>query len=65
MRIDHNDKGEPAPYLHVRANLEARIDRKSFYRLVELTRPQHHQNALWRGISSDGQFFPFIREADI
>jgi lytic murein transglycosylase len=28
--------GEPAPYVHVRRGLEALIDRKSFYRLVEI-----------------------------
>lgn len=30
--------GEPRPYLHVRRGLEARIDRKSFYRLAEIAR---------------------------
>ncbi len=28
--------GEPSPYVMVRAGLEALIDRKSFYRLVEI-----------------------------
>ena len=28
--------GEPAPYVHIRAGLEALIDRKSFYRLIDL-----------------------------
>lgn len=32
--------GEPRPYLHVRRGLEARIDRKSFYRLAEIARAQ-------------------------
>ena len=30
------ESGEPAPYVHIRAGLEALIDRKSFYRLVEI-----------------------------
>ncbi|KIC38781.1 proteophosphoglycan precursor [Ruegeria sp. ANG-R] len=47
---------EPSPYVLVRANLEARIDRKSFYRLVEIG--SHHDN--WFGVWSDGQFFPLI-----
>ena len=31
--------GEPSPYVLVRAGLEALIDRKSFYRLVDLWQP--------------------------
>ncbi len=30
------ETGEPSPYVLVRANLEALIDRKSFYRLVDI-----------------------------
>ena len=48
--------GEPSPYLHVRAGLEALIDRKSFYRLVELG---VHEDG-WFGIRSDGAFFAMI-----
>lgn len=45
---------EPSPYILVRENLEARIDRKSFYRLVEIG--AHHDG--WFGVWSDGRFFP-------
>ncbi len=65
MRLEHTPKGEPAPYVVVRANLEALIDRKSFYRLVELAVPQLYQGDIWLGIWSRGQFFPFILERDI
>ncbi len=34
------DTAEPRPYLHIRRGLEARIDRKSFYRLAEIARPE-------------------------
>ncbi len=47
---------EPSPYILVRANLEARIDRKSFYRLVEIG--SHHDG--WFGLWSDGVFFPIV-----
>ena len=47
---------EPSPYVLVRANLEALIDRKSFYRLVE--RGAHHEG--WFGVWSDGAFFKVI-----
>ncbi|WP_171123101.1 MULTISPECIES: DUF1285 domain-containing protein [unclassified Ruegeria] len=52
---------EPAPYILVRANLEARIDRKSFYRLVDIA--EHNDD--WFGVWSDGQFFPLIRSEDL
>lgn len=48
---------EPSPYVLVRANLEARIDRKSFYRLVDIAT---HKDG-WFGVWSSGQFFPLIR----
>ncbi|WP_282170130.1 DUF1285 domain-containing protein [Ruegeria atlantica] len=48
---------EPSPYVLVRANLEARIDRKSFYRLVDIAT---HKDG-WFGVWSSGQFFPLVR----
>lgn len=50
------DSGEPSPYVLVRANLEALIDRKSFYRLVDIG--AHHDG--WFGLWSGGAFFPII-----
>ena len=50
------ETGEPSPYVHIRADLEALIDRKSFYRLVELGA----HNDGWFGIWSSGEFFPVI-----
>lgn len=47
---------EPAPYVLIRNNLEARIDRKSFYRLVDIG--TKHDG--WFGVWSGGQFFPLI-----
>jgi hypothetical protein len=65
LRLEHNEKGEPAPYITVRANLEARIDRKSFYRLVDIASAQMHQGESWLGIWSSDTFFPFIKEASL
>lgn len=48
--------GEPSPYVHVRAGLEALIDRKSFYRLVNIGA---HEDG-WFGVWSGGEFFPII-----
>lgn len=59
------DSGEPSPYVMVRAGLEALIDRKSFYRLVELGVHRPHDGAQWFGLWSGGQFFPIIPSADL
>lgn len=55
------ETGEPSPYVRVRTNLEALIDRKSFYRLVDLG--VHHDG--WFGLWSSGQFFPIIPSAEL
>lgn len=57
--------GAPAPYILIRRNLEARIDRKSFYRLVELAETRPHEGEGWLGIASGGAFFPIIRAAEV
>ena len=59
------ETGEPAPYVLVRANLEALIDRKSFYRLVDLCVHESHEGARWFGLWSGGAFFPFIPSAEL
>lgn len=50
------ETGEPSPYVLIRRNLEALIDRKSFYRLVDLG--AHHDD--WFGVWSGGEFFAII-----
>lgn len=57
--------GEPSPYVLVRANLEALIDRKTFYRLVERGAHEHHEGARWFGLWSGGSFFPVIPSAEL
>ena len=57
--------GEPAPYVMVRRGLEARIDRKSFYRLVEIGETAQHEGAAWFGVRSGGVFFPVIPAAEL
>lgn len=57
IRVERDpETGEPAPYVLIRRNLEALIDRKSFYRLVELG--VHHDG--WFGLWSEGEFFGII-----
>ena len=58
IRVEVNpETNEPAPYVMVRAGLEARIDRKTFYRMVELGCEQDG----WFGVYSGGMFFPLIK----
>ena len=59
------ETGEPAPYVLVRARLEALIDRKSFYRLVEHGTHHDHEGTRWFGVWSRGQFFPIIPSAEL
>lgn len=48
--------GEPAPYVHIRAGLEALIDRKTFYRLMDLGVVEGD----WFGLWSGGAFFRIL-----
>ena len=57
--------GEPGPYVLIRTNLEALIDRKSFYRLIDLGRHAVHEGQRWFGLWSDGQFFPVIPSSEL
>ncbi|SOC18092.1 DUF1285 domain-containing protein [Rhodobacter maris] len=65
IRVQFAADGEPRPYVHVRRGLEARIDRKTFYRLVDLAQPGPHEGAEWLGLSSQGMFFPITPMADL
>lgn len=59
------ETGAPAPYIHIRRGLEALIDRKSFYRLVELGETDRVDGTDWFGVRSDGVFFPMIPAAEL
>lgn len=59
------ETGEPSPYVHVRRGLEALIDRKSFYRLIELGTHETLDGQDWFGLWSQGRFFPIIPSAEL
>jgi len=65
IRCPRNAAGEPSPYVMVRVGLEARIDRKTFYRLVEMARPGDHGGKDWLGLWSDGMFFALVPMAEL
>lgn len=57
--------GEPSPYILVRANLEALIDRKTFYRLIDLGAHEDRDGTSWFGLWSGGTFFAVIPSAEL
>ena len=59
------ETGEPSPYVLIRANLEALIDRKSFYRLVDIGAHKDLDGESWFGLWSSGQFFPVIPSTEL
>jgi hypothetical protein len=65
LRVARDAQGAPAPYILIRSNLEALIDRKSFYRLAELGCHEDHGSESWFGVWSSGRFFPMIRSAEL
>jgi uncharacterized protein len=49
------DQDRPAPYIHVRRGLEARISRNVFYQLVDIAVPADDRSMM--GVWSEGKFF--------
>ena len=50
--------GEPAPYLHVRRGLKARLTRPVFYELVEMAEPATVDGIERMAVTSHGAVFP-------
>ena len=66
IRVERDSEtGEPSPYVLIRRNLEALIDRKSFYRLVEIGETEAVEGVDWFGLRSGGVFFPIIPSAEL
>ena len=56
---------EPQPYVNVRSNLFAKIDRKSFYRLVDFCTETTYKGKNWLGFHSNNRFFPLVRSEQL
>lgn len=64
IRVETNpETGEPAPYVHVRRGLEARLARPVFYQLADLAVPGEGAQAGVLGVWSGGIFFPLGKPA--
>ncbi len=61
IRVETSENGEPAPYVHVRRGLEARIARAVFYQLADLAVPGSGAHEGFLGVWSNGAFFPLGR----
>lgn len=60
LRFEFDQKtSEPAPYVHVRARLEALINRPVYYKLVDLAEEVEVDGKMQFGVWSAGQFFAF------
>ena len=57
LRVETAPDGTPRPYLHVRAGLEALVNRPVFYQLADLALSE---GASPPGLWSAGAFFPFM-----
>jgi len=57
LRVETATSGEPAPYILVRDNLEARLARTVFYDLVELGKEEPIEETSQFGVWSSGRFF--------
>lgn len=64
LRAARGADGTIVPYVHIRRGLEARLDRKTFYRLVDLCEHAPVDGAMWFGLRSSGMFFPLVPSAE-
>ncbi len=59
LRVETDpETGEPAPYLHVRGGLEARLRRPVFYELVEMAEERETPVGRQLAVQSGGLWFP-------
>ncbi|SDY46994.1 hypothetical protein SAMN05444004_101518 [Jannaschia faecimaris] len=61
IRVEIAEDGEPSPYVEVRRGLDALIDRKSFYRLVDIGKERDGKF----GVASGDTFFPIVSSASL
>lgn len=57
LEVETLENGEPRPSVHVRASLSARIDRPSFYQLVEWARSVSENSKTFLYLDSAGESF--------
>lgn len=58
-------RGEPALYVTVRAELEAKLNRNVYYQLMEMLEEQEVNGVAWHGVVSQGDFLPIIQSSEL
>ncbi len=61
LRVVTDPSGEPAPYIRVRASLDARLRRPVFYELVELAETREKEDGAHLVVASNGVEFDLGR----
>lgn len=61
----HGETDEPSPYVHIRARLEALINRAVYYKLVDLAVEEMIEGEAHFGVWSGGQFFDFAKVSEL
>ena len=66
MRFEQTDEeGATKPYVLVRGNLEALVNRPIFYELVDIGVVEEHNGSDWFGVWSAGTFWPMALADEI
>lgn len=63
--VPTDNEGGIKPYVRVRGNLEALVNRAIYYDLTEIGVVETHEGAQWFGVWSAGQFWPMALADEI
>jgi hypothetical protein len=65
LRFEASDSGGLTPYLHVRADLWAKVTRALYYELVDMGEERMIDGRAMFGVGSGGEFFPMADAKDV
>jgi hypothetical protein len=65
LRFEPSDSGGLTPYLHVRADLWAKVTRALYYELVDIGEERMIDGTAMFGVESGGEFFPMADAEDV
>lgn len=65
LRFEPGESGGLTPYLHVRADLWAKVTRSLYYELVDMGQERMIDGDVMFGVESDGAFFPMANAEEV
>ena len=65
LRFEAAEDGGLTPYLHVRADLWAKVTRSLYYELVDMGQERMIDGDVMFGVESDGAFFPMANAEEV